>query len=186
MRGNSTGYYASAIGGCDAPLLRRYLSGDTLKATIEGFSSGVKKLYSDVKVDETYGDKFGPTGSLSTWFDFMVTDDNSSLTSSGITKDACDMSAEEDLHLAESAPRTRKAQKLASKDCIHGLHDLDMDVMMPYIMDDKRKRRYLNFLCQQLYQVCSRLAMALPVNPGLPVCKLFHCMSEENQISYSA
>jgi hypothetical protein len=141
MRGNTTGYYASAIGGCEAPLLRRYLSGDTLKATIEGFSSGVKKLYSDVKVDENYGDKFGPTGSLSTWFDFMVTDDGSSLTSSGITKDACDMSAEEDLHLAESAPRTRKVQKLASKDCIHGLHDLDMDVMMPYIMDDKRKRR---------------------------------------------
>jgi hypothetical protein len=181
MRGNTTGYYASAIGGCEAPLLRRYLSGDTLKATIEGFSSGVKKLYSDVKVDENYGDKFGPTGSLSTWFDFMVTDDGSSLTSSGITKDACDMSAEEDLHLAESAPRTRKVQKLASKDCIHGLHDLDMDVMMPYIMDDKRKRRYLNLFMPAVDKYVVDWPWLTPWLPwGVPVCKSFHCMSEEN------
>lgn len=151
MRGNSTGYYASAaVGGHDSPLLRRYLSSDTVKATIEGFSSGVKKIFSDVEVDETYGDKFGPTGSLSTWFDFMVKDKRSSLTSSGTTKDACDMSAEEDLLLAETASRTRKAQKLTSKDCIHGLHDRDMDVTMPCVVDDRRKRRYLNIFGQKL------------------------------------
>lgn len=129
------------------------LSDNTLVDMVNDYSTVVRKLDSE-DVDDMEADAIASTGSLSTWFD-CIKDDFCTAPKAVPTKSSLlvvKLSHQDASDPVAAAPKSRKTRKSAlTEGRNHAVHDSEMDGVAPLLVDEKRKRRYVESSC--FYQV---------------------------------